>query len=113
MKMLQYEVTKKLYKEMKEKAAKSSKEGFDEFYKNFLEDATEYAKTRTAWSFMDQAARMEADRGRSIKHDAFMSMLGAICRNLGIEGIDEIMPDRKTKGDFACYVALFLALEQR
>ena len=111
--MLQYEVAKKLYDEMNEKAAKCSKEGFDEFYKNFLEDATDYAKTRTAWSFMDQAARMEDDRGRSIKHDAFMSMLGAICRNLGIEGIDEIMPDRKMKGDFACYVALFLALEQR
>ena len=27
--------------------------------------------------------------------------------------IDEIMPDRKLKGDFACYVALFLSLEQR
>ena len=37
--MLQYEVAKMLYDEMKEKAAKCSKEGFDEFYKNFLEDA--------------------------------------------------------------------------
>ena len=111
--MLQYEVAKKLYEEMKEKAENCSKEGFDEFYQNFLEDAIDYARTRTAWSFMDQEARMEADRGRSIKHDAFMSMLGAICRNLGVEGIDGIMPDRKMKGDFACYIALFLALEQR
>jgi hypothetical protein len=107
------EEIKARYEEMKEKAAKCSKEGFGEFYQNFLEDAADYAKTRTAWSFMDRVARMEADRGRSIKHDAFMSMLGAISRNLGIEGIDEIMPDRKTKGDFACYIALFLALEQR
>ena len=50
-----------------------------------------------AWSFMDQAARMEYDRERSIKHDAFMSMLGAICRNLGIEKNDDIMSDRKRK----------------
>ena len=111
--MLKYEVAEKLYKEMKEKAAKCAKEGFDEFYKNFLEAATDYAKTRIAWSFMDRAARMEDDRGRSIKHDGYMAMLSAVCRNLGIEGINELMPDRKTKGDFACYVALFLSLEQR
>lgn len=111
--MLQYEAAVKLYEEIKEKAAKNSAEGFSEFYRDFLKEAATYAGTRTAWSFMDQAARLEDDRGRSIRHDAFMSMLGAICRNLGIEGIDAIMPDRKTKGDFACYVALFLALEQR
>ena len=111
--MLQYEIAKKLYEEIEEKAAKCSKEGFGEFYRSFLEDATEYAKTRMAWSFMEQDERAENDRGRSAKHDAFMAMLQAICRNLGIEEIDEIMPDRKTKGDFACYVALFLALEQR
>lgn len=56
---------------------------------------------------------MEDDRGRSIKHDAFMSMLGAVCRHLGLEGVDVILPDRKNKGDFACCIALFLALEQR
>ena len=49
---------------------------------------------------------------RTAKHDAYMAMVGAVCRNLGIVGIDEIMPDRKTKGDFACYITLFLALEQ-
>lgn len=111
--MLKYEVAKKLYEEMEEKAAKNFSDGFDEFYKSFLETAVDYAKTRAAWSFMDKAARIADDRGRSIKHDAVISMLGAICRNLGIEEVDEIMPDRKTKGDFACYIALFLALEQR
>ena len=108
--MLHYEVAKKLYEEIKEKAIKNSKEGL---YKMFLESAADYAKTRTAWAFMDDETRTANDRGRSIKHDAFMSMLGSVCRNLGIESIDKIMPDRKTKGDFACYVALFLALEHR
>lgn len=111
--MLQYEVAKKLYEEINEKVVKCPIEGFGEFYKNFLESATDYAQTRTAWYFMDDATRAENDSNRSIKHDAFMSMLGAVCRNLGIEGIGEMMPDRKTKGDFACYLALFLALEQR
>ena len=111
--MLEYEIAKNLYEEIKDNAAKCSKEGFDEFYREFLDSAAGYAKTRTAWSLMDQAARIEDDKSRSIKHDAFMSLLCAVCRNLGIDGIDAIMPDRKTKGDFACYVALFLALEQR
>jgi len=76
-------------------------------------NADSYVATRAAWSFMDLNARIEDDRGRSIKHDAFIAALNAVCRNLGIEGIDERMPDRKAKGDFACYIALFLSLEQR
>ena len=111
--MLQYEVAKQKYEEIKEKAAKTSKEGFNEFYQGFLKDAIDYANTRASWSCMDQAARNEDDRGRTIKHDAFMSMLSALCRNLEIQGLDELMPDRKMKGDFACYIALFLGLEQR
>ncbi|MBE6551715.1 MAG: hypothetical protein E7665_06235 [Ruminococcaceae bacterium] len=111
--MLQYEIAKKLYEEIKEKAAKTSIEGFDILYASFLDDAVDYAAIRTKWSFMSRIERMENDSGRTAKHDSVISMLNAVCRNLGIEGIDEIMPDRKTKGDFACYVALFLGLEQR
>lgn len=111
--MLQYDVAKRLYDEIREKAEKNTADGFDELYRTFLEDASDYARTRTAWSFMDNATRMDEDQGRTIKHDTVILMLGAVCRNLGIEGVDELMPDRKTKGDFACYVALFLALEQR
>ena len=111
--MLQYDVAKKLYDEITEKAAKNPDEIFKDFYHDFINSAAEYAKTRLSWSFMDLEARREDDRSRSVKHDGFMAMLNAVCRNLGIDRIDEIMPDRKTKGDFACYIALFLALEQR
>lgn len=111
--MLEFETAKKLYDEISEKAAKCSDEGFDDFYRGFLEDAANYADTRLKWSFMDREARIENDRSRSITHDSYMSLLKAVCRHLKINGIDEIMPDRKMKGDFACYIALFLALEQR
>ena len=111
--MLQYEIAKNLFDEINDRAKNDPREGFKEFYEGFLKAAVNYAETRTAWTFMEQAERMENDKSRSIKHDAYMSSFGAICRNLGIEGIDEIMPDRKAKGDFACYIALFLALEQR
>ena len=111
--MLEYEIAKKLYEEMKEKAAKNSDDLLEELYRDFLDSAAEYARTRLAWSFMSLEACREDDGSRSIKHDGFMAMLSSVCRNFGIEGIDELMPERKTKGDFACYIALFLALEQR
>lgn len=111
--MLEYEVARKYYDELKEKAAQNCDEAIAELYQDFLDGAAEYAKTRLAWSFMDMATKREEDAGRTIKHDGFMLLLSAVCRNLGVQGVDEVMPDRKTKGDFACYIALFLALEQR
>ena len=110
--MLQYEVARKLYEEMTEKVS-TQPEDFKEFYQEFLELATDYAKTRLSWTFMDLEARRADDAGRRIRHDAYMAGLTAVCRNLGIDGIDDLMPGRKSKGDFACYIALFLALEQR
>lgn len=111
--MLQYEIAKKIYDELKEKAKQSPMSGFQNFFKMFLESAVDYAAIRATWATMDQAARFEDDKPRRMKHDAFISMLSAISRNLGMEEIEAVMPDRKTKGDFACYISLFLALEQR
>lgn len=111
--MLQYETAKKIFDELDTKAKQSPMSGFLDFYKMFMKSAVEYAATRAAWATMDQSARSEDDKSRRIKHDAFISMLNAINRNLGMEEIEAILPDRKTKGDFACYIALFLALEQR
>lgn len=110
--MLQYDTAQKLYVELKERAAQSSQTGFRDFFQMFLRNAADYAATRASWATMDQAARNEDDTPRRMKHDAFISMLNAISRNLGVD-IEEIMHDRKTKGDFACYIALFMALEQR
>ena len=110
--MLQYEVARKLYEELQEKIT-GQPEDVKEFYQDFLISATEYAKTRLSWSFMSIAERRSDDASRSIKHDGYMAMLTAICRNLGIDNIETLMPERKSKGDFACYIAMFLALEQR
>lgn len=110
--MLSFETAKEIYEEMKGRA-KNSGEGTQEFFTFFLKRAMDYAQTRASWACMTQAERNEDDASRRIKHDAFISILNAMSRNLEMEGIEEIMPDRKTKGDFACYIALFLALEQR
>jgi len=111
--MLKYDDAKRIYEEIKIKASESTVIGIDELFKCFLKDAADYAEARTSWSFMDREARIDNDNGRTAKHDAFISILSSVCRNLGIKDAENIMPDRKLKGDFACYVALFLALEQR
>ena len=111
--MLQYDDAKRLYDEIAAKMADNKDEDLQELYEDFLKAAAEYAKTRLSWSFMDLEARRADDGSRSMKHEAFMARLIAVCRNLGIEGIEDLMPERKSKGDFACYVAAFLALEQR
>ena len=111
--MLNYETAANLYDRMKEKAKQSTQSGFQNFYKMFLQSAADYAATRTSWAMMDQAQRNEDDKPRRIKHDGFISMLSAVSRNLGMDEVEALLPDRKAKGDFACYIALFLALEQR
>lgn len=111
--MLQYETARTLYNEMKGKAAEKFPGSSGDFYKLFLKIATDYANTRTTWSGMTREERIENDNARRLKHDAFLSMLTAIARNLGMDNLEEVLPDRKTKGDFACYISLFLGLEQR
>ncbi len=111
--MLSYEAAEKLYRELKEKAEIRTDEAFRGHYSRLLDDAAEYARTRLAWSFMTPDARRNDDAARSIKHDSFMLRLSIVGRLLGIENLDEKLPDRKTRGDFACYIALFMALEQR
>ena len=111
--MLQYEVAKKLIEDLQERVKQNGQRDFRDFFKLFLKSATDYAAVRSSWATMDQVARNEDDKPRRIQHDAFISMLNAVARNLGTKEIEEFLPDRKSKGDFACYIALFLALEQR
>ncbi|MBP1576437.1 MAG: hypothetical protein J6A68_02780 [Oscillospiraceae bacterium] len=115
--MMNYEIAKAVYDELCEKANKSSIEGIEEFYEEFLQSAVNYAKTRAAWHFMSREEKMTEDSNRSAKHNDFISTFHAVCRNLGVEVIDKIpceaLENRKTIGDFACYIALFLALENR
>ena len=49
--MQDYEAAKKLYEEIKEKAAKNPNDGFNEFYQDFLKAAADYAKTSTAFVY--------------------------------------------------------------
>ncbi|MGI6014137.1 MAG: hypothetical protein ACOX7K_07635 [Oscillospiraceae bacterium] len=84
-----------------------------EFFEEFLHSAVDYAAIRTNWSFMTTAEQLNQDHYRTVHHDAFMARLQAVCRICGITDLETWMPDRKTKGDFACYITAFLGLSQR
>lgn len=112
--MLQFETAKALYDEIKAKALDlSNDEDFRNLYSKFLKNAVDYANTRARWAYMSQSERIDADKSRTIKHNALISSLMAICRILSIADAELLLPDRKTQGDFACYMALFMGLEQR
>lgn len=111
--MLDYDSAQNLYDAISAKAASCGNPDFLKYYTSFLRSAVSYAATRTDWHFMDAAERMEQDAGRTRKHDGYMSYLSSVCNYLDVQDIDMILPDRKAKGDFACYIVLFLALEQR
>lgn len=112
---LSYEEALRAYTLIKEKAAEIPEDDTDlkEFYMDFLKSATDYAMTRAQWTFMTLDEIKEIDPLRTRRHNGFIAALEGICRNFQIEGIDAVMLDRKTKGDFACYIVMFLGIEQR
>lgn len=80
--------------------------------------AVEYAKFRSQWSFLTFEQRKEIDPSRTISHNAFIDSANILSRNMTKQGEDNswratLGDDRKVIGDFACYVALYLALESR
>lgn len=111
--MLKYDTAKELFEKIQKSTDECGDEMVLDFYHEFLKKACNYAKIRADWTFWEQNTRNENDSGRTNIHNGFIDSLNIVCRCLNIQGVDEILPDRKYKGDFACYIALFLALEQR
>lgn len=80
--------------------------------------AVEYAKFRSQWRFLTIDQRREIDPTRTIAHNAFIDSANILSRNMAKQGEDNswraaLGDDRKIIGDFACYIALYLALESR
>jgi hypothetical protein len=80
--------------------------------------AIDYATTRSRWPLMDQEQRNEIDTRRTMAHNAFIDSVNILSRNMVKQEEDNswraiLGDDRKVIGDFACYVAFFLALEAR
>lgn len=95
-----------------------------ELYEELLRKAIEYSAIRSKWTVMSSEEKMDADPGRTMKHDSlivkfnqlakFLKMQGkpAIWRDrLGYEEDDKI--NRKKIGDMGCYIAFIHAINAR
>lgn len=95
-----------------------------ELYEELLRKAIEYSAIRSKWTIMSPEEKMDADPGRTMKHDSlivkfnqlakFLKMQGkpAIWRDrLGYEEDDKI--NRKKIGDMGCYIAFIHAINAR
>jgi len=108
--MLQYKVAKKLYEEMKKKTMQNPT-AYEDVYVEFLISATTYANSCVVWSLLNDDERRENDERRRTEYSDYAAGLVDIGESMKIKDMEVILPDRKAKGDFACYIMLFLALE--
>lgn len=108
--MLQYRLAKKLYEEIKKKAAQNPVV-YEDVYVEFLISATTYANSCVVWFLLDDDERRENDERRRNEYSDFAAALEDIGQSMKIKDMDVILSDRKSKSDFACYIMMFLALE--
>lgn len=110
--MLQYEVAKKLYKEIQDKAEKVFGKGIDERYQDFIFSTLVYANTLTVWSQMGMDEKLSYQEKKE-EHLEYAMALHKVCLELGIDELDDILIDEETHSDFACCVQLFVSLTHR
>lgn len=80
--------------------------------------AIRYARIRTDWSLADATTRKEMDRTRTLAHDALIDALNILSRAMLAAAEDNswralLGEDRKTIGDFACWLHALLGIRAR
>ena len=78
--------------------------------------AIRYAHIRAGWAALTREQKRDQDASRTSAHDAFIASLNIVARTQGDTGTGwrgRLSDDRKRIGDFACYIALFEAIEAR
>lgn len=114
---MDYAESAELYDIIKKSGAEND-EDWQMLLADVLEDAVKYAQIRADWHFMTDLKRAEADSGRTIHHNAFLSSLHALARYAQKRGYDvswktALERDRKDLGDFACYIHYALSIASR
>ena len=89
-----------------------------ELWDELLEAVMDYAEFRQRWLLMEIEKRISKDKTRTMYHDVVMVKFDILARYMEKNGMDvswktALGENRKRVGDFACYIALFMALEQR
>ena len=95
-----------------------------ELYNELIEKAVQYASYRANWFVWDREKRMERDSSRSSCHNALIVHFNMLARYLKMQGKATAWRDelgyeeddkynRKTIGDFACYLVFVNSLNAR
>ncbi|MBN1213429.1 MAG: hypothetical protein JXA92_12730 [candidate division Zixibacteria bacterium] len=99
-------------------ACKTSDTDFIDLRDDFITVAVRYSGLRVKWYIADSEKRREMDQERSAAHDALVSTYNAFVRYMGKINPDmaqrENLPqDRKSIGDFACYLCAWIGILAR
>lgn len=95
-----------------------------ELYDELIAIATRYAEMRAKWFIMTQEEKLEQDARRTSYHDSVITHFNMLARYLKSKGIDALWRDelgyeeddkynRKTIGDFACYLVFLNSINAR
>lgn len=85
---------------------------------NVVKSACKYAKMRIDWEFMNNDEKSENDSYRTSSHNAFIDSLNILGRYQGKQDIDnswreQLGEERKHIGDFACYIAYRIGIDNK
>ncbi|HEY9053745.1 MAG TPA: hypothetical protein VIO60_02890 [Rectinemataceae bacterium] len=90
----------------------------DELKEDLFRYAVSYAQERSRWRLASSEERRDMDEHRSRVHTCFIDSCTILARNQQKTQEDSswrgrLGTDRRTIGDLACWIQLFLALEAR
>lgn len=86
--------------------------------KKVIQHAIRYSRLRVDWYTSMLNQRVDIDHERTIAHNALISSVNALARNMRDIGEDTswftiLNNDRKRIGDLACYISLFIGIKAR
>ena len=95
-----------------------------ELYDELIEKAVQYASYRANWFVWDRETRMEQDESRSSCHNSLIIKFNMLAKYLKMQGKkaswrtalgyeEDDKYNRKTIGDFACYLVFVNCLNAR
>ena len=99
-------------------------EDAEELYDELIECATRYADFRANWLLWDRAKKKERDASRTSCHNSLIIKFNMLARYLRMQGKSASWRDelgyeeddrynRKTVGDFACYLVFINSINAR
>ncbi len=107
-----------IYNELIASVAVCKVEDKMDFYDEMIKKACAYAKIRNDWEYMTREMKIDADQGRTMKHNSFIDSVNILNRLITNDGVssnwrEKLGDERKRIGDFACFIAFITGISNR